>query len=206
MKSNEKHKKWLCAAYYEFAENGPDFSLKALAKKTKLPRATFYYHFLNKDELIGELLEYHISIIEKYKQELEDINKLIPDLYVLLFRYLTSVKFHQQLLFNCHIPPFKTLYYEANKVSIETLLPHIKAHFGFHQSDEQVFDFYNTLSDAWYTRLDLSDTNPEKMASLAEEIAGNVLALHKENKSLTPTQTETCSNQIIVVPANPPQT
>lgn len=186
MKPNEKYNKWLCAAYYEFAENGPDFSLKALAQKTGLPRATFYYHFLNKDELISELLEYHISIIEKYKLELEEIKKLIPDLYVLLYRYLTSVKFHQQLLFNCHIPTFKSLYYEANKVSIQILLPLIKAHFGFNQPDEEVFNFYNTLTDAWYTRLNLSDTNPEKMASLAEEIAGNVLALYNYYDTVKP--------------------
>jgi hypothetical protein len=82
------------------------------------------------------------------------------------------------LLFNCHIPAFKTLYYEANKVTIQMLLPHIKIHFGFKQPDDEVFDFYNTLTDAWYTRLDLSDTNSEKMATLAEKIAGNVLALH----------------------------
>jgi len=180
MKTNETYKNWLCAAYCEFAENGPDFSLKALAKKTGLPRATFYYHFLNKDELINELLNYHITIFEKYKLELEDINKLIPDLYLLLYRNLKSVKFHQQLLFNNHIPAFKSLYCEANKISIQILLPHVKAHFGFHQPDEEVFDFFNTLTDAWYSRLDLSDTNPEKMADLAEEVTGNVLALHNK--------------------------
>lgn len=184
MKSHETHNKWLCAAYYEFAENGPEFSLKALAQKTGLPRATFYYHFLNKEELINELLEYHISIAQKFLKELNEINVLIPDLYMLLFRYLITVQFHQQLLRNCHIPSFKTLYYEANKASIEILLPHIKRHFGFNQPDKEVFRFYNTLTDAWYTRLNLSDTNVEEMADLAEEIAGNVLALIKNKNSI----------------------
>ena len=186
LKSNEKYKKWLCAAYHEFAENGSDFSLKALAQKTGLPRATFYYHFLNKDELISELLDYHVSISKKIQQELEDISNLIPGLYVLLFRYLTTVKFHQQLLHNCHIPTYKTLYYEANKVCIQILLPHIKTHFGFKQSNEEVFRFYNTLTDVWYTRLDFKDTSPEKMANLAEEITGNILALYEVNKTVRP--------------------
>lgn len=184
MKSNEKHKKWLCAAYYEFAENGPDFSLKALAHKTGLPRATFYYHFLNKDELISELLDYHVSIAKKIQQEMEDISNLIPDLYVLLFRYLTTLKFHQQLLHNCHIPTFKSLYYEANKLCIQILLPHIKTHLGFNQSDEEVFRFYSILTDAWYTRIDFKDTSPEKMVNLAEEITGNILALHEVNETV----------------------
>lgn len=180
MKSNATYKKWLCAAYHEFAKNGPDFSLKALAKETGLPRATFYYHFLNKDELINELLEYHTSIAQSFFKELEEINKLIPDLYSLLYRYLNTVKFHQQLLFNCHIEAFKNLYYEANKISINALIPHIKEHFNFQQPDEEVFRFYNILTDAWYTRLNLSDTSAKEMASLAEEIAGNVLTLFDE--------------------------
>lgn len=182
MKGNETYKKWLCAAYYEFAENGPDFSLKALAQKLALPRASFYYHFLNKEELISELLNYHISIAQKFQEELKEINVLIPDLYATLFRYKTTVQFHQKLLHNCHISAFKTLYFEANKVAIQMLLPHIKSHFGFQQSDGEVFHFYNTLTDAWYTRLDFSNINPEIMANLAEEIAGNVLTLHKINK------------------------
>ena len=186
MKSNEKHKKWLCAAYYEFAENGPAFSLKALAQKTGLPRATFYYHFLNKDELINELLEHHVSIAKKLQQELGNIINLIPDLYVLLFKYLITIKFHQQLLHNCHIPTYKTVYFETNKVCIQILLPHIKTHFGFNQSNEEIFRFYNTLTDAWYSRLDLKDTSPGKMANLAEEITGNILALYEVNETVRP--------------------
>jgi AcrR family transcriptional regulator len=182
MKSNETHKKWLCAAYCEFAENGPDFSLKALGIKTGLPRTTFYYHFLNKDELISELLDYHVSISIKLQHELKNIDNFVPDLYVVLYRYLTTVKFHQQLLHNCHIPTYKTLYYEANKGCIQILLPHIKSHLGFNPTDEEVFRFYNILTDAWYTRLDLKDTSPEKMISLAEEITGNILALYKGNE------------------------
>jgi hypothetical protein len=76
------------------------------------------------------------------------------------------------------------LYYEANKACVEILLPHIKTHFDFQQSDKEVFHFYNTLTDAWYSRLDFSNTNAEKMANLAEEITGSILALQKNNKPL----------------------
>lgn len=184
MKKNETYKKWLCAAYLEFAENGPDFSLKALAQTIALPRASFYYHFLNKEELISELLNYHISIAQKIQEELKEIHVLIPDLYKVLYKYIKSVQFHQQLLHNYHITTYKTLYNEANKACVEILLPHIKTHFGFQQSDEEVFHFYNTLTDAWYTRLDFSNTSVENMIKLAGEITGSILALHKNHKSL----------------------
>jgi AcrR family transcriptional regulator len=180
MQTKKTYKKWLEAAYKEFAENGPDFSLKALATKTTLPRATLYYHFANKSELISELLKYHQKIFLKYLSELKQIKVLIPDLYTLLYRYKTGVRFHQQLLRNCHIKIYSDLYYESNNISIKKLLPHIKRYFGFIYTDEEIFQFYNTLTDAWYARLDFSDISVEKMISLAEEIMNNVLNLSQK--------------------------
>jgi AcrR family transcriptional regulator len=187
MKKNATYNKLLNTAYYEFANNGPDFSLKSLAQKTALPRASFYYHFINKEDLITELLNYHITNAKKIQEELKEIDVLIPDLYAVLYRHIISVQFHQQLLYNCHIATFKTLYSEANKICVEILLPHIKNHFEFQQSDEEVFRFYNTLTDAWYSRQDFSNTSVEEMTKLAEEITGNVLALHNVNKAVKPT-------------------
>ena len=182
MKTNDTRKKWLYAAYEEFAKNGPDFSLKALSQKTSLPRATFYYHFLNKDELISELLEFHCEIVLQFKEELKQIKSLVPDLYVLMHKFPVSVQFQQQLLKNIQIEKLYSIYAKSNSECIQLLLPHIKTHFGFHQPDEEVFRFYNTLTDAWYTRLDFSNFKVEKMINLAEEIAGNVLALHYKTK------------------------
>jgi len=58
-KITSTYQSWIDYASKEFAEEGPNFSLKALATKANLPRATFYYHFEGKKELISELLVHH---------------------------------------------------------------------------------------------------------------------------------------------------
>ena len=177
MKKNETHSKWIQAAYQEFAEFGPDFSLKSLSARADLPRATFYYHFLNKEELISELLACHRRINDEFQTELRNIKRLIPDLYEMLYPHQTSLKFHKQLQKNSHIPKYNDLYVASNKDSINTLLPNIKEYFGFEAADKEIFKFYNTLTDTWYSRLDFSNFSVATMSALAEEIMGDVLKL-----------------------------
>lgn len=182
MKKKETYNKWINAAYQEFAEYGPEFSLKALSSKTALPRATFYYHFSNKEDLIAELLQNHRSIVEAFQGELAKIKNLIPDLYEILYPYKASLMFHRQLLKNSHIASYRELYHSGNNETIKNILPQIKAYFEFNYSDEEIFKFYNTLTDAWYAKLDFSNFSVKSMIALAEEIMDNILRLTRPAK------------------------
>jgi len=171
--------KWLEAAYLEFACCGPEFSLKALARKANLPRATLYYHFDNKEHLINKLLVYHRNQIEVYLEELRnEVKILIPDLYEVMCKYKEGILFHRQLLFHCHVKPFYDLYREANEVSLHILLPFIKATFETDKSDQEIIHFYHTLTDAWYIRLDINNLSVPNMIHLAEEILAHTLGLY----------------------------
>jgi hypothetical protein len=44
--------------------------------------------------------------------------------------------------------------------------------------DPDIIDFYHTLTDAWYTRLDTKNMNVESMIALAVEIMENTLGLY----------------------------
>ena len=171
--------KWIDAAYLEFAVNGPEFSIKELAKKTMLPRSTLYYHFESKENLIQELLKRHRLYIETYILEMKsNVKALIPDLYELMFRYQDGVLFHHKLLKYGHIKAFYTLYKEANDTTFNILLPFIKALFKSDMPDPDIIDFYHTLTDAWYSRLDTRNMNVESMIALAVEIMENTLGLY----------------------------
>lgn len=182
MKTNGKYKKWIDATYQEFAINGPDFSLKALSKKTKLPRATFYYHFESKDHLVEELLKHHYQKNKAFQSELKKIKELIPELYVLMHKYRDAVRFHQQLLRNSHIREFYEVYSSYNQSSIKIMLPLIKPYFGKDPTDDEIFQFYNTLTDAWYSRLNFSVLSVEYMINLAEEIMNKTIGLYHKNQ------------------------
>jgi len=179
IKRNETYLKWINAAYQEFAMSGPDFSLKSLSNEWNLPRSNFYYHFDNKEHLMSELLSYHSNECEKFQTELKkNIKTLIPDLYIIMFLYKTSVMFHQQLLRNCHIEMYSSPYYSINNSSIKILLPQIKVYFKTNHSDLEIIKFYNTLTDAWYSQLNFTNLSVDSMINLAENIMENTLGLY----------------------------
>ncbi|TNJ41249.1 TetR/AcrR family transcriptional regulator [Tamlana fucoidanivorans] len=177
MERNKKYSEWIDAAYKEFACNGPDFSLKALAKKTNLPRATFYYYFNNKEHLIEDLLKHHAELNESFQSEIKTLKTLIPGLYEIMYKYRVGVRFHQQLLKHTHIQEFYMVYNEFNRQNISLLLPLIKPYFGGTLSDNEICQFYITLTDAWYSRLNFSNLSVNYMISLAEEIMNDTIGV-----------------------------
>lgn len=182
MGSNDRYKLLIETAYEEFAVNGPDFSLKALSKKTNLPRATFYYYFNNKEHLITELLNCHLELTNDYHIKIRKIKALIPDLYEIMFEYENGIRFHQQLLRNSHVKEYQEIYNEINLNSIKILLPLIKPYFGNNLSDKEIYQFFNTLTDAWYSRLNFSNFSVNYMVDLAEEIMNNTVGAYQKNK------------------------
>jgi len=179
VKSRNTYTQWLEVAYVEFAHCGPDFSLKALAKKTNLPRATFYYHFDNKEHLISELLKQHESLINQYHEDIKNkVKALIPDIYQLMYHYKHGVMFHQQLFMHCDIEAFYRLYRGTNETSIQILLPLIKALFETDKTDREIIEFYHILTDAWYIRLNAKQFTVESMINLATDIMESTLGLY----------------------------
>ncbi|TDK43405.1 TetR/AcrR family transcriptional regulator [Algoriphagus formosus] len=170
--------KWVEAAYSEFASLGPDFSLKALSEKSKLPRASLYYHFASKEELLEELLLLHQENINKYHSHLaKNVKSLIPDLYEVVYSFKEGILFHRQLLLHPEKDEFYSLYRSTNEHSFTILLPHIKRLFETNVSNEEFIQFYHTLTDAWYIRLDPNHFSVESMIALAMEIMEHTLGL-----------------------------
>lgn len=177
--------RWLQAAYNEFAHCGPDFSLKALAEKTNLPRATLYYHFIDKNHLVEELLDFHLQVANDFQSDLKlKVTKLIPDLYIIMYQYRINVMFHQQLLRNNHIELCAAIYKKINNSSIRILLPHIRDYFNTNLSDLEIIEFYNTLTDAWYARLNFKNVSTDSMCQLALDIMAHTLGLCKQPEEL----------------------
>lgn len=180
-KRSETYQKWINAAYEEFATKGPDFSLKALSLKTGLPRATFYYYFDNKKILMDELLNVHQQSSNRFCEELKtSITSLIPDLYVVMYNYKEGVRFQQQLLRNQHIEQYYTVYCSIHNSCIQILLPFIKAHFKLNCHDRDIITFYNTLTDAWYSRVNCNNLSVESMTILAISLMDNIASVLNE--------------------------
>ncbi len=167
--------KWLEAAYQQFGCFGPEFSLKALAQKANLPRATLYYHFDSKEHLIDELLKKHHEMADVFNAELKtNLKTLLPDLYHILFRYRVGAMFQQQLLRNCHVQSFLQAYNDLNYSSVIILLPYIRDYFNLEQSDQEIIKLYLALTDAWYAKVDFLHCSAESLQALAESLMNNI--------------------------------
>lgn len=170
--------KWIESAYSEFSAFGPDFSLKALAEKSKLPRASLYYHFDSKESLVEAVIFHHREMIEKYILELQKrVKTLIPDLYQVMFDHREGILFHRQLLLHQEKNGFHQIYKSANDRALSILLPQIKQLFGSVGTDEDFIQFYHTLTDAWYIRIDPNNFTVENLIAIALEIMENTLGL-----------------------------
>lgn len=180
MRKTLTYTKWLEAAYQEFAHCGPEFSLKSLALKANLPRATLYYHFDSKEHLIDELLKKHHEIAEAFINELKtNLKNLLPDLYCILYSYRMAAMFQQQLLRNCHYEEYMKMYNIINYQAVIVILPHIRDYFGFKQTDQEVIELYLTLTDAWYSKVNFTQCNAESLQALALCLMDNVQCIVK---------------------------
>jgi AcrR family transcriptional regulator len=181
MHKSDKYDIWVKTAYKEFATNGPDFSLKALSEKANIPRATLYYYFENKEDLTEELLNHHKEIYNDYEAEVKTIKALMPDLYELMYKYKTSIRFHHQLLKNSHVEAYQKTYNDLNRSSIQLLIPLLKPYFDNSLSEKEMRQYFNILTDAWYSRLTFTNFSVEYMIKLAEEIIRDTLELYKKS-------------------------
>jgi AcrR family transcriptional regulator len=181
-KNTSIYQTWIDCAYKEFAEEGPNFSLKALANKANLPRATFYYHFEGKQDLISELLAYHHQCAEAYFEVLRTkVNALVPDVYNSLFEFKTCLLFHHQLFKHKDIDTYYEVYKDINATSYIILLPQLKRHFQT-ETEDQLINFFSILTDTWYARLNTKNINVDTMIELALDILENTMGLYTDKK------------------------
>ena len=174
MSSKEK---WLEKAYECFAEVGPlDLNIKALSVKAGLPRTNFYYHFIDKDDLIKQVLNLHYLSGDKYNAILKkQLKNFLPDLHLIGLQYIVGIKFHRQLFLHRNNPKFGLIYLEMNKSSHPVIIPKLIEHYKLNVPYEIVESLWITLCDTWYSRLDINQFSLDYLCDLTENIIKTVL-------------------------------
>lgn len=171
------YQRWLEAAYEQFAEVGPDhLNVNALSKATGLPRTNFYYYFPDSEYLMEQLLLSHIQLSAEYEAELKkNLKVFIPDLYEILFRFKTGVKFHWQLFKNRNNIRLAHTYHIINKSACKFIVPKVKNYYNLDMPESAVKAIWIILIDAWYAQLDFDDYTTESLSSLTEETMQTIL-------------------------------
>lgn len=181
MSSKEK---WLEKAYEYFAEVGPlDFNIKALSVKAGLSRTNFYYHFIDKDDLIDQLLELHYQVGDKYNAILKkQLNTYLPDLHLISLQHITAIKFSRQLFLHRNIPKLNKTFIEVNKSTHPVIIPKLKEYYKLNVPYELAESLWITLCDTWYSRLDINQFSLDYLCDLSEDIMKTILDFTKSEK------------------------
>jgi len=174
MSSKEK---WLDKAYEYFAEVGPlDLNIKTLSVKAGLPRTNFYYHFIDKDDLIEQLLKLHYLSGDKYNAVLEEqLNNYLPDLHLISLQFIVGIKFHRQLFLHRNNPKFGHEYLKMNKSSHPIIIPKLIEYYKLNVPYKVAESLWITLFDTWYSRLDINQFSLDYLCNLSEDIMKTVL-------------------------------
>ncbi|WP_167617228.1 TetR/AcrR family transcriptional regulator [Maribellus sediminis] len=173
---------WFEAAFNLFAEIGPEaLNVKTLSEACGLPRSNFYYHFTDKEELIDQLLDYHMkNAAQTMLYELENnFNNYIPDFYDILAKNEQSLRFHWQLFKNRDNIKYNQIFYYLRKRNSKLIIPKVIDYYQLGLPTSVIETIWDTLNDAWLASLDLNDLSSKSMGKKADDIMRSILRFTK---------------------------
>lgn len=176
----ETRELWIEKGYKHFGLYGPEkLSIKLIAEEHGIARTSFNYYFLNKEEFCSELIDKHYDLIIQFCDAGElHCKKYVPDLYTLILRFPTGLKFMKQLFNHRDNVKFNEVFVKCNemvehKFALRLFIDYFKLPLPL----EEAALLHKLLTDTWYSRLDVNDLTLEKLIHSTEEIMQSILAL-----------------------------
>lgn len=169
--------KWIEKGYEHFALHGPEnISINKISKEIDSPRACFYHHFGDIEIFIDILLEMHWELHENYtKVAARECKKYLPDFYLFLAQFPIPIRFSRQLFINRNNPTYNYLFIKTyNAGASSFLLKLFSDQYGL-KNDNDTYNLWLTVGEAWYSRLDVNNLTATHMQQLAEEVLNSVL-------------------------------
>jgi AcrR family transcriptional regulator len=170
--------KWLDEGYKQFAHCGPDnLSIKKMGEAINYSRASFYYHFGDLEVFKEQLLKMHWDIAGQFQKEgQKKCKNLFPDLYDILASYPIPLKFNLQLFKNRHIPAYNYTFNKLYEASAKSFLLRLFAkEYQLKNTENELFNLWITVGEAWYSRLDEQDLTSVTLQKHAKDILSSVI-------------------------------
>lgn len=168
---------WLKKGYEQFAKAGPqNLSISQIGKAIGASRSSFYHHFGDLEFFFDELLAAHWEACQEFDRTArENCKNLIPDLYRELAKYPLSLQFHIQLFRNRSTPSFNYLFLKAFESSARNFALRLFAeNLKPNLPENDVYNLWLTLCEAWYSRLDPNDLSATNLQNQGEEVLKSI--------------------------------
>ena len=163
----EARRDHLSVLYNNFAEKGP----KAL--ESNAGRKDY-------DQLPDKLLELHFEKTEIFLLACNEHCQRYPDLHPLLTKFTTNLKFHKQLFLNRTESLYNLAFLKGISVIKQNILPLFSEYYQLESDQQSIGEMWSTLTDAWFSRLDVNDLTAKSMQRLTDEIMEIILRFQKE--------------------------
>ncbi len=178
---------WIEKGYEHFGLYGPErLSIKLIAEEHDIARTSFNYYFSNKEEFCDELIDKHYDLIHQFCDAGKlHCKKYLPDLHILILAFPNGLKFMKQLFNHRHNDKYNDVFVKCNelvkrKFALRLFIDYYKLPLAVKEAAQ----LHASLTDTWYSRLDIDDLTLEKSTSAVEEIMQTILALMKKSRSL----------------------
>jgi len=178
---------WIEKGYEHFGLYGPErLSIKLIAQEHDIARTSFNYYFSNKEEFCDELIEKHYDLIHQFCDGGKlHCKKYLPDLYMLILAFPIGLKFQKQLFNHRQNDKYNEVFVKCNEMVEEKFaLRLFMDYYKLPLSVKEAALLHASLTDTWYSRLDINDLTLEKLTNAAEEIMQTILALMEKSSSL----------------------
>ena len=180
---------WIEKGYEHFGLYGPErLSIKLIAQEHDIARTSFNYYFSNKEEFCDELIEKHYDLVHQFCDTGKlHCKKYLPDLHALILAFPDGLKFMKQLFNHRHNDKYNDAFVKCNEVvERKFALRLFMDYYKLPLAVQEAAQLHASLTDTWYSRLDIDDLKLEKSTSAVEEIMQTILALMKKSRSLNP--------------------
>lgn len=177
---------WIEKGYEHFGLYGPNsLSIKLIAQELDIARTSFNYYFLDKEEFCGELIEKHYDLVNQYCDAGQlHCKKYVPDLHMLILNFPIGLKFQKQLFNHRDIAKFNEVYMKCNEMGDHKFaLRLFMDYYKLPLTDKEAALLHGSLTDTWYSRLDINDLTLEKLIDATEEIMQTILKLMANSSS-----------------------
>ena len=177
---------WIEKGYEHFGLYGPDsLSIKLIAQELDIARTSFNYYFLDKEEFCDELIEKHYDLVHQFCNAGKlHCKKYLPDLHALILAFPIGLKFQKQLFNHRDIAKFNEVYMKCNEMGDHKFaLRLFMDYYKLPLADKEAALLHGSLTDTWYSRLDINDLTLEKLIDSTEEIMQTILKLMANSSS-----------------------
>jgi AcrR family transcriptional regulator len=164
---------WITAGYTEFAKYGPEGkNIDRLATLVGKSRSSFYHNFADQDGYEEALFHHHQKLTHQLAEEIAPLENMFPQYAIIISRYRDWMFFHREMFLLQHRDKkYKEVFErtvavtggKAAKLWCKEAglcnVPHAK-----------MMRFFNTVREAFFTRIEYNSFTPETFTSVVKEL------------------------------------